>query len=333
MDPCEGLNNGSIFIRAISNSGQSDSVFVRIFGPPDLFPGDSLRLGETLSFNDQALPAGPYFIQVFDPNGSSFTTIPPIELVDITTPLTVSLVNSMNNTDIGCFNPNGFINVSVAGGTGSYSFQWTSTSTVPFNDTNQNISDLAGGVYDLRVFDNNTNCFVDLSPSITLTDPTPSTFNILNPSNETICALDDLTILLDGSDPLPTPPDPPVPVVYTIFINSGSGPVDSGITAQGDGSAPFAILIGSGILSDDDIITVRATQGNCATVDMVGSVTVDVLIVPVFTGNLDATVCSGDATGVILPSVDDDGDGITSYDVSAVVGAGLTGTASTATGT
>ena len=54
---------------------------------------------------------------------------------------------------------------------------------------------------------------------------------------------------------------------------------------------------------------------------------------PLYTGTLDATVCSDEITGVVLPITDDDAGAISSYDVTAVVGGGLTGIATTAVGT
>ncbi|WP_040497752.1 PKD-like domain-containing protein, partial [Fulvivirga imtechensis] len=81
----------------------------------------------------------------------------------------------------------------------------------------------------------------------------------------------------------------------------------------------------------DVVYTVTPYIGTCAGPDFTITVTIDEA--PVFTGNLDATVCSGDAIGVTLPSLDDDGGVISSYDVSAVVDPGLGGTASTASGT
>ena len=46
----------------------------------------------------------------------------------------------------------------------------------------------------------------------------------------------------------------------------------------------------------------------------------------------DATICSGDETGVIIPTADDTGLAITSYDISAIVASGLGGTATEGTG-
>ncbi|WP_040497119.1 PKD-like domain-containing protein, partial [Fulvivirga imtechensis] len=81
----------------------------------------------------------------------------------------------------------------------------------------------------------------------------------------------------------------------------------------------------------DVVYTVTPYIGTCAGPDFTITVTIDEA--PVFTGNLDATICTGDAIGVVLPSTDDDGDAISSYDVSAVVDPGLGGTANTASGT
>ena len=87
-------------------------------------------------------------------------------------------------------------------------------------------------------------------------------------------------------------------------------------------------------LTDGDLLvtyTITPYVGTCA-----GS-TFDVIITvkpePVVAANIEATVCSDEVIGVDLPTTDDSGLGITTYDITAVVDANLTGTATTATGT
>ena len=82
--------------------------------------------------------------------------------------------------------------------------------------------------------------------------------------------------------------------------------------------------------SHDVVYTVTPYFGSCAGSSFTITVTVDPE--PLYTGNLDATVCSDEATGVDLPGTDDDGGTITSFDISAVVDGNLTGTATTGTG-
>ena len=57
--------------------------------------------------------------------------------------------------------------------------------------------------------------------------------------------------------------------------------------------------------SHDVVYTVTPYFGSCAGSSFTIIVTVDPE--PLYTGNLDATVCSDEATGVDLPGTDDDG--------------------------
>ncbi len=83
--------------------------------------------------------------------------------------------NVTNNTVFG--GNTGRINIEVAGGTGSYRYQWTKENNVAFNSTNQNISNLEAGQYTVRVFDDN-NCSIEERFEVTEPERLGATINI-----------------------------------------------------------------------------------------------------------------------------------------------------------
>ncbi len=83
--------------------------------------------------------------------------------------------NVTNNTVFG--GNEGRIDIEVAGGTGSYRYQWTKENDVAFNSTNQNISNLEAGHYTVRVFDDN-NCSIEERFEVTEPERLGATINI-----------------------------------------------------------------------------------------------------------------------------------------------------------
>jgi len=121
---------------------------------------------------------------------------------------------------------------------------------------------------------------------------------------------------------------------YDVAAVVGAGLTGTASTATGTTDANLISADAfNNVTNAADLVTYTVTPyfGTCAGTNF--DIVVTVNPEPVFTGSLDATVCSDDVTGVVLPANDDDTGAITSYDVAAVVGAGLTGIASTATGT
>jgi len=145
----------------------------------------------------------------------------------------------------------------------------------------------------------------------------------------TVCSDDVTGVTLPGNDD-----DAGVITSYDVSAVVGGGLTGAASTAVG--TANVNLIVGdvfNNVTNAADIVTYTITPytGTCAGTDF--DIVVTVNPEPVYTGNLDATVCSDDATGVVLPANDDDAGVITSYDVTAVVGGGLTGPASTAVGT
>ncbi|MEM6524961.1 MAG: PKD-like domain-containing protein [Bacteroidota bacterium] len=147
--------------------------------------------------------------------------------------------------------------------------------------------------------------------------------------NTTICSDDNTGVIIPNVDD-------DGGTITSFDVSAVVAPGLSGTATTGNNQANVTFISGDSFenltnTSLDVIYTVTPYFGTCEGTAFNIVVTVDPE--PVFTGSLDATICSDNAIGVILPALDDDGNGITSYDVSAAVGSGLTGIPTTATGT
>lgn len=106
------------------------------------------------------LTAGTYIVTVTDSKGCIETAS-----VTISEPLTGVAVSLASKTDVLCFGDfTGAINVTVTGGTASYTFSWEGPGS--FSSSDQNISGLAAGTYTLTVTDANQ-CTDELVVEIT----------------------------------------------------------------------------------------------------------------------------------------------------------------------
>jgi gliding motility-associated-like protein len=90
------------------------------------------------------LNGGNYTVTVTDANGCVRTVGP----VNIAEPTAIA-VSNINPSDASCGNNDGAIAISVGGGTGAYTFQWSNGATT------EDISGLAGGDYDVIITDAN----------------------------------------------------------------------------------------------------------------------------------------------------------------------------------
>ncbi len=105
--------------------------------------------------NPVAMPAGIYNVTVTDANGCSYA-----ESVTITEPDS-SLSLSAGIGHLGCFNqPTGWIDLTVNGGTGSYSYLWNT------GGTSEDPSQLLAGIYTVTVTDQN-GCNAQMSFQVT----------------------------------------------------------------------------------------------------------------------------------------------------------------------
>ena len=102
-----------------------------------------------------SLAAGAYIVVVTDANGCSFTDT----LTLTEPPAPIAIVPTLSSSITGGFNINcnggtdGSISLVVSGGTGSYSYAWTSGGA-PVG-SNQNLTNLSAGTYVVVVTDAN----------------------------------------------------------------------------------------------------------------------------------------------------------------------------------
>ena len=146
---CQGSTNGFIHLTASGGTGPYSYAWS---------PG-----GNT-SPNLNNIGAGTYACTVTDANGCfvthSVTLIAP-------NPLNApSAVSNFNGSNVSCFgSTNGYINLTVTGGTGPYTFSWS-----PGGNTTQNLTNIGAGTYSYIVTDANGCTTVN---SETLTAPNP----------------------------------------------------------------------------------------------------------------------------------------------------------------
>ena len=120
--------------------------------------------GGNTTQNLNNIGAGTYSYTVTDANGCFVTNSVTLQAPNpIETP---TVISNYGGSNVGCHgNTNGFINLLVTGGTGSYSYSWS-----PGGSTSQNLTNIGAGTYSYTVTDAN-GCAA--SNSITLTEPNP----------------------------------------------------------------------------------------------------------------------------------------------------------------
>jgi gliding motility-associated-like protein len=153
---------------ALCFDGSDGSITIEINGgtpPYSTFIGNDInaniatQTGSSINFNN--LNAGNYFYTIIDNNGCLVNGDEVFFLIEDAPELTVDLDE---NNGVSCDNAqDGFINISVNGGTPNYTYSW-------FNDdgfisNNEDISQIAGGTYTVNVVDGNF-CETSLSVEI-----------------------------------------------------------------------------------------------------------------------------------------------------------------------
>jgi len=102
--------------------------------------------GET-SEDLSGIEAGTYFVSVTEGHGHTIELGP----YEVDGPATPILINTINMVNVDCYeNANGFIDISVEGGTPGYSYSWNNGATTP------SIYNLGPGTYVLDVMDGNS---------------------------------------------------------------------------------------------------------------------------------------------------------------------------------
>ncbi|HEX6224161.1 MAG TPA: PKD-like domain-containing protein, partial [Chryseolinea sp.] len=302
INPCPGFGGAIQF--TINSSEASSNALLAVFGPINLFPTQSIPEGGTFTFNpSQTLPIGIYDWIISDGTntvGSLATpTAPKITLTSISSPAIVKDIETNNSS---CVTPNGQIQASITGGSltigaGSYDYNWTSNNTeIPvtgFSGTTDGASPLnlatllgktglKGGIYTLQVSDNFSQCPV--TEVFTITDPSPAIFTVSpsSPPAYNICAGNNITLTLSGSE---------AGVTYEVLRNGSSLPTP--ITFLGTGASPFVMTFPSAQFSGGNNILVQATNGFCTVVPMSGSVSLAINPLPTASISGTTTICSG----------------------------------------
>lgn len=105
--------------------------------------------GDTTNSID-GLPAGLYSVDITDANGCA--TNASVMITQPANPIALSTIT----TDVDCFgNASGSVDLTVAGGTSPYTYQWTNLYSFILTDTTQDISNQIAGEYSALVTDEN----------------------------------------------------------------------------------------------------------------------------------------------------------------------------------
>jgi gliding motility-associated-like protein len=148
----------------ISCNGNPGSATVSVSGGTGpynyIWNTSPVQTGATAS----GLTAGNYMVTVTDHNGCTATASVTISQTNALIAINSS-VSNYNNSNISCNGGNnGYINITVSGGTGPLTFDWSGPGN--FSSSNQNISNLGAGVYELTVTDS-AGCTASLTVNMT----------------------------------------------------------------------------------------------------------------------------------------------------------------------
>jgi len=150
---CNGGEDGSITLNVSGGSGAYSYVWSN----------------GKISASIDTLSAGTYSVTVTDDNGCSDSTQATVSEPD-------SLILSTVVTDVSCNDgDDGLINLSVAGGTPPYNYNWSN------GQTSQNDTNLTAGTYTVTVSDDN-NCTATLTDEVTEPQPIDISSSIRNVS-------------------------------------------------------------------------------------------------------------------------------------------------------
>lgn len=159
---CRGYNDGSVWVKTIAGgNGGYRYKWTTVNG---LITGV-----DTLNRLDN-ITAGTYYLNTTDIKGcmktDSVTINEPSGMVLSDFGLSVKPDGTYNVSCNG--GSDGFINITVSGGSGTYTYLWTGPDG--FTDTRENITQLKAGIYNCIVRDLN-GCLLAPAPSFTLTEP------------------------------------------------------------------------------------------------------------------------------------------------------------------
>jgi len=132
------------------NGGNDGSVTLNINGGTPGFTQD------WEGFNPYSLTAGTYNYTITDTNGCNY-----FDSVTISEPIALSIISVVTN-NICNGNSNGSVNITISGGTTSYSYSWSDGST------NEDLTNVISGTYYLTVTDANSCILLD---TFVITEP------------------------------------------------------------------------------------------------------------------------------------------------------------------
>ncbi|NND95319.1 MAG: hypothetical protein HKN45_10665, partial [Flavobacteriales bacterium] len=152
------------------NSDSTGAIEIEISGGTGSYTTSWIGPLTFSSFDEDIfdLQAGFYNLLVEDDNGCGFDA-----LYEVTEP--DSLLLDFLTTDLDCAaDSSGAIDITVTGGTGSYTYLWSGPGT--FSSSDEDISDLQAGLYDIQVEDENA---CSINESIEIFEPVPLSFDTL----------------------------------------------------------------------------------------------------------------------------------------------------------
>lgn len=165
---CEGNDTGSITLTV--NGGQ-DPYTISWTGPDD-FTSSSTVLTD--------LPIGTYCVDVIDANGCGTSECVNI-IEESVFNVVLDSISTYSCANISCFGEmDGFINITVSGGTGDYTFDWSN------GDETEDIMDLGPGFYTIIITDD-AGC------------TSSETYEIVEPDPIEITLIDQTDVLCDGT--------------------------------------------------------------------------------------------------------------------------------------
>ena len=202
---CNGLSNGSATATA------TGGILPYMYSWPTLPSTNTVVTG---------LTSGIYFVQVKDSAGCIAT-----QSVNVTEPTALN-ANATMVSPTSCSACDGSINTAVTGGSGSYTYSWSTGVSTP------NITNACAGIYTLVVTDGVTNC-KDTLPPIGLNGPTGPALTIASTDEKCfgVCNGSATVTASGGAGPAYS---------YTWTPNVGSGPIVTGLCAN---QSPFMVEV------------------------------------------------------------------------------------------
>ncbi|MBX2966143.1 MAG: gliding motility-associated C-terminal domain-containing protein [Cyclobacteriaceae bacterium] len=306
-DACGASFNGSVQVTVTSGAAPL-SYFMFGLGFSQIESGP-LTVGVPVVIS--GLQPDTYLLSVSDGDPApNFSTFVPI---GSSTPITGSVDPGFPVNNNSCSTPDGQIQVTISGGSGTLTYSWTGPGG--FTASTEDISGLAGGNYTLNVTDDGSNCTFQLGP-ISITDPQPTLQNVSNAGTQFICVGDDAVVNLSGSD---------LGVTYEVLVNG----VSVGIPTVVGTGGPISIPVASGNFTDGDVLAVEARLGVCTPRIMNGAVTTDIVALVLnanitnntscvtFNGAIDLTV-TGSAGGFLYSWTGPNGFTASTQDISGL---------------